>query len=275
MIRVIIVILMKLKFAKLAYFILSIASIIFGKFSTFKLLDRKYWLQKQGGVFFVDFCPNYRLKGSDVKEFCEDVYFNSYTPRSGDVCVDIGAGVGTETQLMSDLVGEKGRVFSIEASPKVYKALELCIEYNKLKNVTACNCAISNENGTVAITDNIENYIANAIVKDAVDGCDMVTSMTIDKYISNNGIELIDYMKINIEGAEILLIQAFKKIKNVKHIAISSHDFLANKTGNKSLFTTEAVVEFLKANNFEIYIRFTNVDYKDGWIYGKNKAFQD
>ncbi len=265
--------LMKLKCEKLAYFILSVASVMLGKFSTFRLLDSKYWLQKQGGVVFVDFCYNCRLKGSDVKEFCEDVYFNSYTPGDGDLCVDIGAGVGAETQLMSVLVGEKGKVFSIEASPKTYKALELCIEYNSLKNVTPCNCAISNANGTVAVTDNIDNYIANAIVKDTVPGASVVTSVTIDNYLNNNGIEVVDYMKINIEGAETMLIQAFKNIKNVKHIAISAHDFLAKKTGDKSLFTSKAIMEFLKDNNFEIYTRSTNIDYKDDWIYGKNKAF--
>ncbi len=220
--------------------------------------------------------PNYRLKNSAVEALCEDVYFNSYTPKNGDVCVDIGAGIGTETRVMSGLVGQGGRIFSIEASPKTCKALELCIKYNNLRNVTAHNCAISNENGMVGISDKIGNHIENVIMKNGGQegGC-MVKSLSLDDYISDNKIESIDYMKINIEGAETLMIQAFKAIKKVKHIAISSHDFLGKRTGNEALFTSRALMEFLRANNFEIYTRSTGIDYKDGWIYGKNKAFQD
>lgn len=267
--------LLKLKLEFPACLLLSAVSLLKGRFSVFRLVEHEYWVQKQKGIVFVNRSPERSLKAVEIREFCEDVYFNSYTPQSGDVCVDVGAGIGTETCMMSHLAGKNGRVFAIEACPKTYRALELCIKYNRLKNVTASNCAISNVNGIVGITDDLAHHIANTITNNAGEGCSMVESITMDDYLSKHGIELIDYLKINIEGAETLLLQAFGKIKDVRHIAISTHDFLGRRNRNEALFTSKAVREFLEANNFEIYTRTTNIDYQDGWIYGKNKAFRD
>ena len=58
-------------------------------------------------------------------------------------------------------------------------------------------------------------------------------------------------------------------------IAISSHDFLGLRTGEKSYFTKDSVTDFLTANNFEVYARSTGIDYKDGWIYGINRIVSD
>jgi hypothetical protein len=80
-------------------------------------------------------------------------------------------------------------------------------------------------------------------------------------------------MKINIEGAEKFVIEEFQRIKDVRNIAISSHDFLGYRTGDKSYFTKDLIIDFLEKNNFEYYTRSTGVDYIDGWIYGVNKLF--
>ena len=35
------------------------------------------------------------------------------------------------------------------------------------------------------------------------------------------------------------------------------------------------MINFLKENNFEYYMRDTGVDYKDDWIYGVKKQFSN
>ena len=67
----------------------------------------------------------------------------------------------------------------------------------------------------------------------------------------------------------------FDRIKDVKNLAISSHDILCNRTGDQSYFTKDLITEFLKKNNFKYYNRNTCVDYIDGWIYAVNKQFID
>ena len=267
--------LIKLKLNNLAYILLSCISLFLGKFSKFKLLDDDLWLQKQKKTFFCDYSPNYRLKGDEVDSFARDIFFHGYKPKKGDVCIDIGAGLGIDTRLMSQMVEDEGKVFSIEATKRTFKALEACIKYNQLQNVVASYCAISNAIGPVKISQDVGHHTENKIIFDDMKNSTIVDGLTIDRYIEEHNINTIDYMKINIEGAEKFVIEAFKNIKIVKNIAISSHDFLGLRTEDKSYFTKDLVIDFLKHNNFEYYTRSTGVDYKDGWIYGINKELID
>ena len=225
-------ILIKYRLHYLAYFLLSVASILLGRFSLFKLIEDDLWLQKQGQIFFFDYTPNYRLKQNEIDSLSNEIFFNSYLPKKKDICVDIGAGLGHETRLMSIMTGHEGKVFSIEATKKTYKALEECVYYNKLHNVTLSHCAITNKKGPVMIADDIGHHTENKIIVDEGSSSLTVRGLTMDQYLEYHNIEYVDYMKINIEGAEKLLIEKFKKIKSVKNIAISSHDFLGHRTGD-------------------------------------------
>lgn len=250
----------------------SAASAALGKFSRVTLVDRMYWVHEQGGRYFVELLPSYRLDGAELEALTRDVFFHAYLPRDGDLCVDVGAGIGTETRLMSELIGW-GSVFSIEASPSTFRALELSCELNGLQNVTTHQYAISDRNGTIGIMDNPDAHAENSIVRKNDGQATQVQSLTIDEYLTRNRIDAVDYMKINIEGAERLLIQSFRRINTVRHIAISCHDFLGRRLGDDGLFTKEPVMQFLTDKGFEIVTRTTNVDYKDDWVYGTNLAF--
>tara|TARA_Y100001970_G_C14258763_1_gene877779 strand:+ start:14149 stop:14988 length:840 start_codon:yes stop_codon:yes gene_type:complete len=265
--------LIKYRLKNLAYLLLSFISLFLGRFSIFKLLENDLWLQKQNKTFFCDYSPNYRLKGDQADCFSADIFFNSYKPKKGDVCIDIGAGLGIDTRLMSKMVENEGKVFSIEATERTYKALEVCVKYNQLDNVTTSYCAITNQDGPVKISHDVGHHTENKIIFDDSSNYTIVEGLTIDHYIEMHNIEYVDYMKINIEGAEKFLIEKFNKIKVVKNIAISSHDFLGFRTGDSSYFTKDSIIDFLEKNNFEYYMRDTGIDYIDGWIYGINKEF--
>ena len=134
-VEIIIRLLIKYKLNYFAYFLLSLISIFLGRFSTFRLMENNLWLQKQGKVFFCDYSPNYRLNAEKEESFSHEIFFHGYRPRAGDTCVDIGAGLGLDTRLMSGLIGNEGKVFSIEATDRTFKALEVCINKNKLERI--------------------------------------------------------------------------------------------------------------------------------------------
>ena len=274
-VEAIIKLLIKSKLNYFAYFLLSLISIFLGRFSTFRLMENNLWLQKQGKAFFCDYSPNYRLNAEKEESFSDEIFFHGYRPSAGDICIDIGAGLGLDTRLMSEHVGNEGKVFSIEATERTFKALEICINQNKLENVISSYCAITNRDGTVKIADDIGHHTQNKITYEDSGSFSEVEGLTIDSYLEINNIQLVDYMKINIEGAEKLVIEKFDRIKDVKNLAISSHDFLGNRTGDQSYFTKDLITEFLKKNNFKYYSRNTGVDYIDGWIYAVNKQFID
>lgn len=268
-----IIFLIRIRLSFLAYFLLTILSLLLGKLSKFRFFKNQFWIQKQENVYLVDFYPNYRLNLHDHDSSACDIFFNEYTPKLGDICVDVGSGLGTDTRLMSNLVGNEGIVYSIEATKSVFEALKLTVKLNNLENVVVSNCAISNKNETIKVIESPDHHTQNRIAEDCIDRIfHEVDGLTMDSYITNQGIKCIDFLKVNIEGAEKQLIQSFTKISNVKHIAISTHDFLGIRTGDKSYFSRDLIEQFLNENNFEFFSRNTGIDYIDGWIYGYNKA---
>ena len=189
-----------MKLYKPAYMILSTCSFFLGQKSKFELIDNDLWLHKQGNTFYFDYTPNYRLVLSEIEALCEDIYFHSYTPKKGDVCIDIGAGIGTDTRLMSQLVGMEGKVFSIEPATKTFKALELSVKYNQLENVISSQLAISNRNTPVKLSEEQGHHTESTIVTDDAEIFSLVDGITIDEYLESNNISIIDYMKVNIDN---------------------------------------------------------------------------
>ena len=94
-----------------------------------------------------------------------------------------------------------------------------------------------------------------------------------DGFMEENQIEAVGLLKVNIEGAERLLIDSFEKISNVKHVAISCHDFLYDRSGDRNFQTKKSVIRFLKNRNFDVTGNMTGIDYLDDWIYGSNRKF--
>ena len=46
-----------------------------------------------------------------------DYWMHVYCPRPGDTVLDIGAGIGIDAMALSGLVGDTGRIYSLEAHP--------------------------------------------------------------------------------------------------------------------------------------------------------------
>ncbi len=234
--------------------------------------DKKgFWKHKQKGWIINEAFPNIRLDIAELTRFMDDVYFVDYKPVNGDVCIDVGAGIGTETICLSKIVGSSGRVYAIEASPFTFEILNCNVRDNQLPNVECFNLAIADHNGQLKIGDDTNDHISNSVLntKEGV----LVDALTMDEFLERNKIDHISYLKVNIEGAEQFLIRKFNAISTVKYAAISCHDFLGKRLSDNSFFTKEAVLKFLHANDFSTMSKNTGIDYVDDWIYAKNNRY--
>ena len=59
--------------------------------------------------------------------------------------IDLGANIGIHTLFISKLVGDKGRVVSIEPQKEIFYQLCTNLLLNNIKNVDALNYACTNE----------------------------------------------------------------------------------------------------------------------------------
>ena len=260
---------MSLRLTFLAELVLNLASKSRGEGIRIKHYNG-LWQHNTAYFKLLDFHPKYTMKNSALDWVFNDIYFKHYKPKNGDICIDVGSGIGTETLFMSKAIGPKGKVFSIEAALSTFNVLKKNIKLNSCQNVIAKQLAISNNEDPVFIEEDIESHIKNRLSNVSSQSKMKVESMTMDKFIQEHNINTIDFLKVNIEGAEQLLIEQFNSIKNVKNVAISCHDFLGKRESNDWLFTKDKIHAFLSTNDFEIYTNNIGIDYADDWLYGKN-----
>jgi FkbM family methyltransferase len=133
--------------------------------------------------------------------------FFQKTIKSGSIVYDIGANVGIYTILSSILCGNSGRVYAFEPVLHNIKYLKKHIELNNLQNVSVIDAAVSNNSGRIFFHDNGDHctsHISN-------DGEMDVASVSIDDFVFDQNNLPPDYLKIDVEGAENLVIEGGKK----------------------------------------------------------------
>lgn len=231
----------------------------------------EFWLHRDNGFWMVDGKKFEYTKGmlSDMgveKSFRDvnDIWFYDYKPKTGDVIIDIGAGQGEDLLPMACAVGLTGRVVAIEAHPHSYKWLVTLATHNQLTQVCTINAAVMDKSGEVKIEDN-DQWLGNRISEN---GVFTVTAVTLDELCAD--IQRIDFLKMNIEGAERLVIKNAKEtMKRVRNVCISCHDFRSRR-GDVGDFETRAeVMNFLIDNGFVIKMRDDDTrDYVRDYIYG-------
>lgn len=200
-----------------------------------------------------------------------DVFMQEYTPSAGDVVVDIGAGVGWELNLFSRLAGPSGRVIAVEADPGTFRWLERRRDLNRLANVTLVNAAIADVPGEVLISS--EGYHETHRIVAGGRG-HRVPAVTLDGLASDKGLSRIDFLKMNIEGAERLAVAGIDwSAASIRHVAVSCHDYMADRGGDDSMRTRAFVREWLLDHDFEVRERRPDDvrDWARSYVYGRRR----
>lgn len=140
--------------------------------------------------------------------------------KKGMTVFDIGAHHGFYTLLASKKVGNEGLVIAFEPSPRERKRLVLHVKLNCCRNVTVEPFALSGVSGKskmyiVQGRDTGCNSLHMPIVNEQVKEIE-VDSTTLDNYIERNNISTIDFIKLDVEGAELEILKGSKKLLSAK-----------------------------------------------------------
>lgn len=111
----------------------------------------------------------------------------------GSIVVDIGAFNGVHTVTMGKAVG-KGKVFAFEPQLKIYRELVMNTRLNKLKNVSAWHCGVSNISGQAHLCFDPRNESGTWVGECS----DVVEMRSLDSFNLKN----VSLMKIDAEGHE-------------------------------------------------------------------------
>jgi FkbM family methyltransferase len=128
--------------------------------------------------------------------------------RPGDVFVDIGANVGYFSLLASKLVGESGRVVSIEAFPGIFTLLEGNVRRNAATNVRPINLAAWNRAERVRIFTRPEHPPGTTTLISAwadrwqLEPAGDVPAKPLSAILLEEEAKLARLVKVDVEGAE-------------------------------------------------------------------------
>lgn len=225
--------------------------------------DGDMWVHRLGDHCFVDspafeyFISTFDQWSTEVRrcyEDAEDYWFSIYKPEPGDVIVDVGAGKGEDTIAFSKVAGPSGKVISVEAHPATYRCLKKFCELNDLTNVTPLGYAIVDRPGPVLI-DTTTQWGLNSVIGAPANPVS-VPGITLDALVEEQQIQCIDFLKMNIEGAEVLAVEGMtKSFPKIRALCISCHDF-RTEWGDGECFRTRTLIEkTVERAGFEIVPR--------------------
>jgi len=138
--------------------------------------------------------------------------------RPGMIVVDIGAHHGYYTLLASRKVGPRGFVLAVEPSPRERKRLRLHLQINRCKNVQIENHALGEAEGTAELylvrgTDTGCNSLREPNVAQPTDRV-AVSVERLDRVLQDHRIEAVDFMKLDVEGAELSVLKGAHDLLN-------------------------------------------------------------
>ncbi len=151
------------------------------------------------------------LLGKGLAERREVRFFRDQV-RPGMVVFDVGANVGFYTTLFARLVGPAGQVHAFEPDPLSCGILRQ--RTARHANVETNPIAVGDHPGTITLFCNRSNRADNRVhpsLGDETAEAVEVPLTTLDDYCAARGIDRIDAVKLDIQGAEVAALAGFRQ----------------------------------------------------------------
>jgi FkbM family methyltransferase len=165
-----------------------------------------------GGVMFLP--PRLHHSGATgvfvLREHYEpELRYLAHTISQGMVVVDGGASFGIYTLMAARMVGPLGRVLAFEPAAESFSILSHNLRLNKLTNVRAFQAGLSDRSGEAPLyhTAGAPNRYSLAYSTGSSPGFEPVQTVTLDNALRSEGVDRLDLLKLDVEGAEELALR--------------------------------------------------------------------
>lgn len=128
--------------------------------------------------------------------------------KEGDTVYDIGANAGFYTLLASVLVGPIGHVYAFEPLPRNVNFLREHLSLNQITNVDVVEAAVADKDGEEYFDDSAGAAMGHL----AASGNKRVKTVVIDELVNKKMLPAPASLKIDVEGAEFLVLSGAKKV---------------------------------------------------------------
>jgi FkbM family methyltransferase len=204
-----------------------------------------------GNLLFKYCFPIYKITYKAFKnkqdEF-EISLMNKYI-KTGDTVLDIGANIGFYAEILSEIVGNKGKVYCFEPDSTNFKHLKG--RTKSISNIFINNKAVSDKTETIKIYTSKKLNVDHRTYKpDDYDQEIDIHAISIDEYLGLNA--TVNFIKMDIQGFEMSAVKGMVHTLQSPNLKMLSEfwPYGMKKAGTSVL----EYYQFLKNHNFIIYL---------------------
>lgn len=197
--------------------------------------------------YFRNYLTSWRMYQRNLagKKFEPEAYYMKHMTKPGDTCLHFGASDGRHSYMLSGIVGDQGVVHAYEPSSYSFKIMSRLIRWHGTKNVVPHHAALGADQGrvTLNVPRKLSGHLgrAYAVIGDEARGSEAllaqseqtnfvredVECFSLDGVLAAENLDRVDFIRCDVEGAEVLLIKGgdatFKK--HLPAILIEIHPF--------------------------------------------------
>lgn len=175
--------------------------------------------------------------------------------QEGMTVIDVGANAGVYTFSAAQKVGQRGRVLAIEPFSQCIQYLQETCRANQLDWVTVCAGAASDHSGTARLSLHSASELNEVVCEQDGDygsagesgQFESIDCFTLDSLIDREGLERVDWLKIDAEGHEMQVLVGSDRLLSMFHPAILYENIAGSQASNTP------VAEFLQAKGYQLY----------------------
>lgn len=176
---------------------------------------------------------------------------------TGDVCLVVGANIGWYTTLFSKLVGNEGAVHAFEPVPETFDLLKENVALTaKEANVFINNFALGDEekNLDIHVFENMPMGHSSLAAKPGQNSATVFVKVkTLDSYLLQRKIERVNFVKVDIEGAEMLFLRGAEKLFEQATPPVIFMEMALETTKEFGYFPNDLIVFLREKADYKFY----------------------
>jgi FkbM family methyltransferase len=219
---------------------------------SFCIPSKHYLVNYPGGKIYLNLKESHMMveKALGVYEYWKTGLLAALV-KPGMTIVDAGANKGYFTLLFAKLMSDCGKVLSFEPHPRNYYWLSKSVSINKYKCVKLYPVALSAEEKQATFYRGRKSGWGSLVPGPGTARDQkpfLVKTRRLDEILREEGINKLDLLKIDVEGAELLVLAGAQKIlRKSKDLKIVMDVDVRDPLNKARLF------EFLTSHGFKIY----------------------
>lgn len=164
---------------------------------------------------------------SGEERFVPSIVAPLFRQSNSRVAFDVGAGAGEYTKLLVKHLPPQSRILSFEPQSLAYRKLADLVIHDEMRTVTPFNFGFSNQSRTSALHKDKDGTVLASLYARNLVHCNISMTLreevklkTIDNFCLSQNIDLIDFLKLDVEGHEMEVLRGAQRMLSGRHIRI-------------------------------------------------------